>query len=249
MKLNQAHRTLLLFLSIFTVSGWVQADAAVVLDQNYSCGEYVRDYQGRNGPGRSAYEGAMHYAEGFLSAVNIGNELRHDPQIAQNTRRAYRGLYLYNYCINHPLSPFFSSLNSFVHAYWGGWPAAHVQPAASRTQEGTVTRGQQAEQITTEQRAATSQRALQNRWLAEIKNRVQNNWKQPDIYSPGSSCRVELKQDRAGNILSVSISQCIGGAGFIQSIEDAIRRSDPLPKASNDQVFQKMLIFDFKPQG
>ncbi|OBS10284.1 hypothetical protein Thpro_021334 [Acidihalobacter prosperus] len=57
-----------------------------------------------------------------------------------------------------------------------------------------------------------------------------------------------VQQDPAGYILSLQITDCTGDELFKHSVEVAVRRSEPLPLAPNPSVFQRTLIFDFKPQ-
>ncbi len=88
---------------------------------------------------------------------------------------------------------------------------------------------------------------LQNSWIGLLKAKIQRNWVIPPGYQPGQSCQVTVKQDQGGYILSLQIGQCSGDELFRRSIETAVKRSEPLPLAPNQQVFQATLNFTFKP--
>ncbi|WP_455386040.1 cell envelope integrity protein TolA, partial [Acidihalobacter prosperus] len=88
---------------------------------------------------------------------------------------------------------------------------------------------------------------LQNSWIGQLKAKIQRNWVIPPGYQPGQSCQVTVKQDQGGYILSLQIGQCTGDELFKRSVETAVKRSEPLPLAPNQQVFQATLNFTFKP--
>ncbi|APZ43661.1 hypothetical protein BW247_11650 [Acidihalobacter ferrooxydans] len=123
--------------------------------------------------------------------------------------------------------------------------SATPQPTHSTTPQPTHSTTPQPTHSTTPQSRRDA--ALQARWAAQIKNKIQSHWSIPPGYQPGESCQVTVTQDRSGYILSVRIGHCSGGELFRRSLEMATSESSPLPPAPSPQVFQSKLILEFNP--
>ena len=62
-------------------------------------------------------------------------------------------------------------------------------------------------------------------------------------------CEVNVVQGRGGIILDVSFGACAGCTGtYRASIENAVYKSEPLPKPVDPSLFEPVLIFQFKPK-
>ncbi|OZB86428.1 MAG: hypothetical protein B7Z48_04745, partial [Thiotrichales bacterium 12-47-6] len=63
-------------------------------------------------------------------------------------------------------------------------------------------------------------------------------------------CDVYMRQTREGEVKEVRVKSCQGEASeaYKRSVELAVRRASPLPRAPSDEVFKEEIIFIFKPQ-
>lgn len=88
---------------------------------------------------------------------------------------------------------------------------------------------------------------LLNQYAAMIEQRVVRNWNRPASARPGLECEVRVAQTPGGTVLSVQVMQCNGDAAVRQSIEAAVLRSSPLPPPPDPSLFERNLVFIFKP--
>ena len=51
-----------------------------------------------------------------------------------------------------------------------------------------------------------------------------------------------------GEIVSAVAVNCSGDAAFARSVEVAVLRSSPLPLPTNPRLFERNLLFNFKPE-
>ncbi|HED17680.1 MAG TPA: cell envelope integrity protein TolA [Gammaproteobacteria bacterium] len=83
-------------------------------------------------------------------------------------------------------------------------------------------------------------------YIAAIRNDVQRNWRRPPGIKTGASCKVYVTQATGGTVLSVRVSSCTGGnTAFSKSVEKAVYKADPLPRAPDPSLFDRELVFDF----
>jgi len=83
-------------------------------------------------------------------------------------------------------------------------------------------------------------------YIAAIRNDVQRNWLRPPGIKTGASCKVYVTQATGGTVLSVRVSSCTGGnAAFSKSVEKAVYKADPLPRAPDPSLFDRDIVFDF----
>ena len=83
-------------------------------------------------------------------------------------------------------------------------------------------------------------------YVQAIKDRVESNWLRP----PGArniSCKVRVNQLPGGQITGFRLLGSCGNAAVDRSVEQAIRKSDPLPRAPSDSVFSPEIEFNFEP--
>ena len=86
-------------------------------------------------------------------------------------------------------------------------------------------------------------------YIADITARVQSNWLEPQNAKPGDIARVYIHQAPGGFIINVRLVSCNGSPAFCQSVERAVRKSEPLPQPENPDLFEREIEFIFKPLG
>jgi colicin import membrane protein len=84
-------------------------------------------------------------------------------------------------------------------------------------------------------------------YVAMLQQHVERRWNRPLSTIEGLSCEVRVAQTPAGVVLSVQVGQCNGDAAVKQSIETAVLRSSPLPPPPDPRMFERNLVFLFKP--
>ena len=89
---------------------------------------------------------------------------------------------------------------------------------------------------------------LRSRYIGAIKSRVESRWLQPAGGVTGS-CEVKVKQASTGRVLDVQVLSSSTCSGMMRdSVEKAVWRADPLPKAPDSRVFEREINFIFEPQ-
>jgi colicin import membrane protein len=88
---------------------------------------------------------------------------------------------------------------------------------------------------------------LKDRYVASLRNRIQNAWIKPPSARVGVDCLVEVTQVPGGEVTSAKVTQCNGDAAVRQSIENAVYRASPLPDPPDPALFQRNFAFRFKP--
>jgi colicin import membrane protein len=84
-------------------------------------------------------------------------------------------------------------------------------------------------------------------YMAMIQQHVQRRWIRPPSARPGIECEVKVAQSPSGTVLSVSIGRCNGDQAVQQSIETAVQRASPLPLPQDQRLWDRNLVFQFKP--
>lgn len=96
-------------------------------------------------------------------------------------------------------------------------------------------------------RAEREQSEARRRYVAAIKAHVEANWLRP----PGAAdirCEVRVKQLPGGQIVDFKLLESCGNEAVDRSVENAILKSDPLPRPPDRSVFEAELIFTFEPE-
>jgi colicin import membrane protein len=85
-------------------------------------------------------------------------------------------------------------------------------------------------------------------WISAIGAKVQRAWTRDT--NENVVCDVYTRQTRDGDVKEVRVQNCQGDASdaYKRSVELAVRRASPLPKAPSDEVFKSEIIFIFRPQ-
>ena len=89
---------------------------------------------------------------------------------------------------------------------------------------------------------------LLNQYIAMIQQAIVRNWNRPPSARAGLECTVRVAQTPSGTVLSAQVDKCNGDAAVKQSIEAAVLKSSPLPPPPDPRVFERNLVFVFKPQ-
>lgn len=87
-----------------------------------------------------------------------------------------------------------------------------------------------------------------DRYVALIQQRVQRNWVRPPSAVSGLVCEVVVVQLPNGDVIDVRTEKCNGDDVARRSVENAVRRSSPLPLPDNRALFERNLRFTFRPQ-
>lgn len=88
---------------------------------------------------------------------------------------------------------------------------------------------------------------LVDQYQAAIKAKVEGAWLRPSGERPGQRALVLVEQTPGGYIQNVQILQCVGSEAFCRSVEQAVRRAEPLPTPPSADVFQREIRFEFNP--
>ena len=82
-----------------------------------------------------------------------------------------------------------------------------------------------------------------------IQNKIEQNWNQPPSAKTGLECRVNVVQLLTGDVVDAKVdaNHCNGDEAVRRSIEAAVQKASPLPKAPSQAVFERSLVVTFKP--
>lgn len=98
-----------------------------------------------------------------------------------------------------------------------------------------------------EGRASAVNSGLLNQYVALIQQKIIRNWIKPPTAKAGLECEVKVSQAMGGTVLSVEVGRCNGDAAVRASIEAAVQRASPLPDPPDPRLFERNLLFNFKP--
>ena len=98
-----------------------------------------------------------------------------------------------------------------------------------------------------EGRASAVNAGLLNQYVALIQQKVMRNWNKPPTAKSGLECEVKVTQASGGTVLSVAIGRCNGDQAVRTSIETAVQAASPLPAPPDARLFERNLLFIFKP--
>ena len=89
---------------------------------------------------------------------------------------------------------------------------------------------------------------MRNAYYAKIRDKISRNWRQPPNAGDKPECEVHVVQGPGGIILDVSFGRCPGTREYRLSVEQAVRKSDPLPKPDDPELFERDILIKFKPR-
>lgn len=91
---------------------------------------------------------------------------------------------------------------------------------------------------------------LNAQYKAAVGQKIQRNWIKPPGLAVGIKCEVTVIQLPTGDIVEVSVQRCTGGGdSFKRSVENAVRKSDPLPQPPDPKLFQRQINITFAPDN
>lgn len=105
-----------------------------------------------------------------------------------------------------------------------------------------------AEQQRLEAARAAQLQSLRGQYIADIQNKVERNWLKPPSARAGLSCKVAVNQIPGGEVINVRVTQCTGDEVFQRSVEAAVYKASPLPRPSDPALFDREIVFTFKPE-
>ena len=94
------------------------------------------------------------------------------------------------------------------------------------------------------ERAAADTR-YRTQYVDDIANRVRRNWLRPPGATQDFSCTVLVQQIPTGDVIAVQITKSCGSPVLDRSVEDAVRKSSPLPLPPVQEVFDREIEFTF----
>jgi hypothetical protein len=88
-------------------------------------------------------------------------------------------------------------------------------------------------------------------YVRQIDARIERAWHRPRTPIGASlfSCRVEINQDIAGNVLNWTLQECNGDARWQQSLISAIRSSSPLPAPPDPNLYRRRVQLTFRSEA
>ena len=86
----------------------------------------------------------------------------------------------------------------------------------------------------------------EQKYILTIKAKIENNWLIPHNTNHDRICTVVVNQLPSGKVTSVKIHECKGDSIYLDSLENAIWKSSPLPIAPDIEVFQENLVLQFE---
>jgi colicin import membrane protein len=95
--------------------------------------------------------------------------------------------------------------------------------------------------------AAVESGPLRDRYIALLRNKIQNAWIKPPSATAGVDCLVQVTQVPGGEVTGARVTQCNGDAAVRQSIEIAVYRASPLPDPPDPALFERNLSLRFRP--
>src|SRR5690606_18038101 len=125
--------------------------------------------------------------------------------------------------------------------------AAAREAAEARARE--EAQQQLAAQIESEQRRMQLQgSAAYAAWLGDIQDQVTRHWNRPPSARPGLECEVRVALIPGMQVVNAEILRCNGDDVVRRSILAAVERASPLPRPTDPALFERTIVFVFKPQ-
>ena len=123
------------------------------------------------------------------------------------------------------------------------------EAARAEAQAQAQRQAQLAAEVEAEQRRLRLQESAEyNAWLGSIQDQVARNWNRPPSARPGLECEVRVGLIPGMQVVSAEIVACNGDDAVRRSIIAAVERASPLPRPSDPALFERSIVFVFKPQ-
>ncbi|MCZ6499525.1 MAG: cell envelope integrity protein TolA [Gammaproteobacteria bacterium] len=107
----------------------------------------------------------------------------------------------------------------------------------------------QAELDLEQSRLNAEEAGLLDLYKAMIEQKVRRNWIRPPSAGAGVECTVNISQIPGGEVIDVRIAECNADEVTRRSIEAAVFKASPLPEPPDPNLFERNIIFNFKPEN
>ncbi len=97
------------------------------------------------------------------------------------------------------------------------------------------------------ERAEAEAAGLLDQYIADIEDAIKDKWNRPLSARPGVDCVVQVVQTLTGDVVSARVATCNGDDVVRRSIEEAVLRASPLPRAPVATLFERNINVRFKP--
>ena len=90
---------------------------------------------------------------------------------------------------------------------------------------------------------------LTQEYKQSIRKAVTRKFRPPSGLRPGATCTVRARLVFPNEIVDVQVEECTGGREMARAVEKAVLATNPFPMPPHKAVFERVLVFDFKPGG
>ncbi|MCM8596297.1 cell envelope integrity protein TolA [Accumulibacter sp.] len=104
----------------------------------------------------------------------------------------------------------------------------------------------QLRQLEAERAAARNQRAL-NEYIDRVRGKIRGNITLPPNIPGNPEAVFEVTQLPSGEVLDVKVRRSSGNPALDSAVERAIRKSSPLPKPAQPELFERVLKIPYRP--
>jgi hypothetical protein len=98
-----------------------------------------------------------------------------------------------------------------------------------------------------EERRQAEQPGQRDQYIALLQAHIERNWSPPASARAGLECIVHLTQIPSGDVVDVRVGRCNGDDAVVRSIEAAVYRASPLPRAPTQALFSRNIEFVIRP--
>ena len=129
-----------------------------------------------------------------------------------------------------------------------------AEAAEQRRQQEAAAAAATAEQQARRARLLRRKAQFEQEYKQSIRRVVTQKFRPPSGLRPGASCTVRARLVPPNEIVDVQVEQCSGVSGeqrtrLARAVEKAVFNAQPFPLPPHKSVFQRVLIFDFKPNS
>jgi len=104
----------------------------------------------------------------------------------------------------------------------------------------------QMRQLEAEQKASENKRALEE-YRNRVRGKIRGNISLPPGIQGNPEAIFEVTQLPTGEVLEVKVRRSSGNPTLDAAVERAIRKSSPLPKPAQAELFERILRIPYKP--
>jgi len=105
----------------------------------------------------------------------------------------------------------------------------------------------QMRQLQAEQKASENKRALAE-YIDRVRGKIRGNISLPPGIQGNPEAIFEVTQLPTGEVLEVKVRRSSGNPALDTAVERAIRKSSPLPKPAQPELFERVLRIPYRPR-